>query len=58
MTNAYGATTKLFSTPYLTIAEYKNAPTAIDYNNLVTDSSDPARKMQNLPITLRVLLAG
>ena len=42
MTNAYGATTKLFSTPYLTIAEYKAAPTAIDYNNLVTDSSDPA----------------
>lgn len=41
MANAYGYTTKLFSTPYLTIAEYKQAPTAIDYNNLVVDSSDP-----------------
>jgi hypothetical protein len=42
MANAYGNTTKLFSTPYLTVAEYKAAPTAIDYNNLVVDSSDPA----------------
>lgn len=36
-----GQTTRLFSTPYLTVAEYKQAPTAIDYNNLVTDSADP-----------------
>jgi hypothetical protein len=42
MSNAYGNTTKLFSTPYLTLDEYKAAPTAIDYNNLVVDSSDPA----------------
>lgn len=42
MSNAYGQTTKLFSTPYLTIAEYKSAPTAIDYSNLVVDSTDPA----------------
>jgi hypothetical protein len=42
MANGYGNTTKLFSTPYLTVAEYKAAPTAIDYNNLVVDSSDPA----------------
>jgi hypothetical protein len=42
MANAYGNTTKLFSTPYLTIAEYKQAPTAIDYNNLVVDSADPS----------------
>jgi hypothetical protein len=42
MANAYGNTSKLFSTPYLTVAEYKAAPTAIDYNNLVVDSSDPA----------------
>jgi hypothetical protein len=42
VSNAYGSTTKLFSTPYLTVDEYKAAPTAIDYNNLVVDSSDPA----------------
>lgn len=39
---AYGNVTELFSTPYLTIAEYKQAPTAIDYNNLVSNSTDPA----------------
>ena len=42
MTNAYGLTTKLFSTPYLTLDEYKQAPTAIDYNNLVAASTDPS----------------
>lgn len=42
MTNAYGNTTAMFSTPYLTIAEFKQAPTAIDYNNLVANSTDPA----------------
>jgi hypothetical protein len=41
MANAYGNTTKVFSTPYITVAEYKQAPTAIDYNNLVVSSSDP-----------------
>lgn len=42
MANAYGDTTKLFSTPYLTVDEFKSAPTAIDYNNLVSNSADPA----------------
>lgn len=42
MTNLYGNTTRLFSTPYLTVAEYKQAPTAIDYNNLVVGSTDQA----------------
>ena len=42
MANAYGGTTKLFSTPYLTVDEFKAAPTAIDYNNLVANSADPA----------------
>lgn len=42
MSNLYGNTTKLFSTPYLTIDEYKQAPTAVDYTNLVLASSDPA----------------
>ena len=41
MANAYNNTTKLFSTPYITAAEYKQAPTAIDYDNLVADSTDP-----------------
>lgn len=34
-------TTQQFSTPYLTNQEYKNAPTAIDIDNLVFNSSDP-----------------
>jgi len=42
MATLLGHTTEQFSTPYLTIAEYKQAPTAIDYNNLVVASSDPA----------------
>jgi hypothetical protein len=38
----YGDITELFSTPYLTIAEYKQAPTSIDVDNLVSYSTDPA----------------
>lgn len=41
MANAINPTTHKFSTPYLTIAEYKNAPTSIDIDNLVFNSSDP-----------------
>ena len=41
MANAYTATTFQFSTPYLTLDEFKNAPTAIDIDNLVFNSQDP-----------------
>jgi len=41
MANAYSNTTHQFSTPYLTLGEYKNAPTAIDLDNLVWNSQDP-----------------
>lgn len=41
MTAAINPTTQQFSTPYLTADEYRNAPTAIDIDNLVFNSSDP-----------------
>lgn len=41
MASAINPTTQQFSTPYLTINEYRNAPTAIDIDNLVFNSSDP-----------------
>lgn len=39
--DAINPTTHQFSTPYLTIQEYKNAPTAIDIDNLVFNNIDP-----------------
>jgi hypothetical protein len=41
MANGFSNTTHQFSTPYLTLDEYKNAPTAIDLDNLVWNSQDP-----------------
>jgi len=41
MANAYTGTTNAFSTPYLTVEEFKDAPTAIDIDNLVFNSQDP-----------------
>ena len=39
--NAINPTTQQFSIPYLTTTEYRNAPTAIDIDNLVFNSTDP-----------------
>lgn len=41
MSALIGQTTRQFSTPYITVGEYKQAPTAVDYSNLVVDSADP-----------------
>jgi hypothetical protein len=43
MANGITNITNQFSTPYLTIAEYKNAPTAIDYDNLVVGGNANAQ---------------
>jgi len=41
MSSAISPIYQTFSIPYLTLTEYKNAPTAIDIDNLVFNSSDP-----------------
>jgi hypothetical protein len=43
MANAITGTTHQFSTPYLTLTEYKNAPTAIDVDNLVVGGNAAAQ---------------
>ena len=43
MANAISGTTHQFSTPYLTLDEYKNAPTAMDYDNLVVGGNAAAQ---------------
>lgn len=41
MSNAYNPNTHHFSIPYLTLDEFKNAPTGIEIDNMVYNSSDP-----------------
>lgn len=41
VTDSINPATQQFSIPYLTTTEYRNAPTAIDIDNLVFNSSDP-----------------
>jgi hypothetical protein len=43
MSNAITGTTHQFSTPYLTLTEYKNAPTSIDVDNLVVGGNAAAQ---------------
>ncbi len=48
MAESINPTTHGFTTPYLTNAEYTNAPTSIDIDNLVFNSSDPAIQASEL----------
>jgi hypothetical protein len=42
-----------FERPYLTVAEYKNAPTAIDYSNLVVGGNQAAQDAELANVILR-----
>jgi hypothetical protein len=52
MANAYTGTTRAFSIPYLTLEEFKDAPTSIDIDNLVFNSQDPADQDAELTNTI------
>lgn len=52
MANAYTGTTRAFSIPYLTLEEFKDAPTSIDIDNLVFNSQDPADQDAELANTI------
>jgi hypothetical protein len=43
MTTGISPITRQFSRPYLTLQEFKNAPTALDYSNLVVGGSQAAQ---------------
>jgi hypothetical protein len=43
MSSAIVGITQQFTKPYLTLAEFKNAPTALDYNNLVPGGNQAAQ---------------
>lgn len=50
---AYGKTTQLFSTPYLTPDEFKNAPTAVNYDQLVPGGSSAAQAAELVNLIAR-----
>jgi hypothetical protein len=43
MTTGLTTNTGFSESSYLTVAEYKNAPTSIDYNNLVVGGNQAAQ---------------
>ena len=45
--------THQFSTPYLTLAEFQDAPTGIDIDNLVVGGNQAAQNLQMLSLALR-----
>ena len=55
MATGIASTTPLNETPYITLSEYKNAPTAIDFDNLVIGGNAAA---QNAELTNMILRAS
>lgn len=53
MTTGVTALTGFFENPYLTIAEYKNAPTSIDFDNLVVGGNSGAQDAELGRVILR-----
>lgn len=53
MANAITNNTQQFTAPYLTVAEYKSAPTSIDYDNLVVGGNSVAQDAELSNVILR-----
>ena len=53
MATGITSVTPLYEAPYLTVAEYKNAPTSIDYDNLVVGGNAQAQDAELARVILR-----